>query len=250
MEKKILIASMLLVGCSTIPEQPKQPIKIVDNEKKDQYIEYVEKEVSESAAALISISDNIAKPYGDVLSLTITRLSGIRQPEKEQIERFRLALKDTKVLKAEVKEAENVKKESDDLYALVLQVDAENDSLKQQIKLLESERQAKIREEAYAEIKKTCMMLGGIITIAGIGLAVAGSWIGRGAKQGILVFLAGMSIISAPLVIQDIVESIWFKAGVGCLFALALGYVAWMLFHTDREIKRKIKVATESNGVS
>jgi len=250
MEKAVLIASLVLVGCSTIPEQPKQPIKIVDNEKKDEYIEYVEKEVSESAAALIAVTEGVTKPYSDVLGLTVTRLAGIRQPEKEQIERFRLALKDTKVLKAEIKEAENVKKESEDLYSLVVAVDAENESLREQVKLMEAERQAKIREEAYADIKRTCMMLGGVITIAGIALAVAGSWLGRGAKQGILVFLAGMAIISAPLVIQDVVESIWFKVGVGCLFALAFGYVVWMLFHTDKEIKRKIKVVSESNAVS
>lgn len=250
MEKVFLIASLLVVGCSTIPEQPKPQIKIVENEKKDEYIEYVEKEVSESAAALVAISDGVAKPHSDVLGLTITRLSGIRQPEKEQIERFRLALKDTKVLKTETKDAENVKKESEDLYAVVLQVDEENYSLKEQIKVMEAERLSKVREDAYKEIRNTCMMLGGVLTLAGVALAVAGSWLGKSAKQGILVFIAGVSIISAPLVIQDIVESVWFKVGVGCCFALALGYVLWVMFHTDKEIKKKIKVASSDSAVS
>lgn len=249
MEKKVLIASMLLVGCSTIPEQA-PPVKIVENEKKDEYIEYIEKEVSESAAALVAISDGITKPYSDVLSLTITRLSGIRQPEKEQIERFRLALKDTKVLKTETKEAENVKKESDDLYQLVVQVDEENAGLKAQIDILEKERQSKIRQDAYNEIKRTCMLLGSILVLGGVALAVAGSWLGRSAKQGVLVFIAGMVIISAPLVIQDVVESIWFKVSIGCCFAIAMAYVGWTLFHTEKEIKRKIKVASSDSAVS
>lgn len=249
MEKIILIASLLIVGCSTMPEQSKPPIKIVENEKKDEYIEYVEKEVSQSAAALVAISEGVAKPYSDVLSLTITRLSGIRQPDEEQIKRFRLALNDAGVLKNETKQAENVKKESDDLYAIVVQVDEENASLKEQIKVLEAERQSKIREDSYKDIRNTCMLLGGVLTLCGVALAVAGSWLGKSAKQGILVFIAGVIIISAPLVIQDIVESVWFKVGIGCCFATALGYGLWVMFHTDKEMKTKIKVASTYNEV-
>lgn len=253
MEKKLLILFLLLTGCTQIAEQQQAPVKFIENEKKDEYIDYIEKEVSESAAALVAVVDNVAKPNSDVIQLTITRLSGIKPPEKGQIDKYVLALKDKGVLVNEQKIAERVKQESDDLYAVVVEVDEENKSLKEQIRLLKEsakeQSMLRIREEAYNDIKKVCTALGGILTLAGIGIAVTGSWIGTGIKQGVVIAVCGMCIISAPLVIQDIVESIWFKVGIGTCFAIAFGYGLWIMFHTDKKMK-SIVVSKSDSAVS
>jgi hypothetical protein len=238
MEKVILFMALLMCGCATT-QQTTQPIpapRIIENEKKDEYIDFLENEASEGSAALISISASIGEPHKKIIDLTITRLSGIKKPNEEQVERFRLALNNKAELDKQVNIAKGVNEESDKAWAEVARIDKENESLKEQVKLLEAQRQLDIKQKSYDEARTTCNMLGGILTLIGVGLSLASIWIGRGLKGGIAVVAIGTFIIFLPLIMQDIVESEWFKITIGVSFIVCLIFGAFRLFHTHKHI--------------
>lgn len=239
MEKVIALVLLVLVGCTTVqPEAPKS-VKVVDNEEKNSYIEILEAEASEASAALISIAKTLPSPQSDIVGLTISRLSGIRPPTEEQVERYRQAGVNSGLLAKEVESAKKVKEETDTAWAIVEEVDAENKSLKEQIKLVEAQRQADIRTKTYDEIRATCLWLGSILSLIGVGLGVASMWFGKGLKVSIFVVAIGLSIVFLPLVMQDIVEAVWFKWTIGLSFGVSIAIGLWRLFHIDKEVRSK-----------
>ncbi len=252
MEKVILLMALLMCGCATTQQttQTQPAPRIIENEKKDEYIDFLENEASEGSAALISVVGSISEPHKKIVDLTIVRLSGIKKPTEEQVQRFRLAINDKAELDKQVNIARSVNEESDKAYAEVARVDAENESLKEQVKFLEAQRQADIRQKSYDEARTTCNILGGILTLVGVGLSLASIWIGKGLKGGVVVVAIGASIIFLPLVIQDVIESEWFKITIGVSFVSCLVFGIFRLFHTHKHITSLPKGDSEQSALS
>jgi vacuolar-type H+-ATPase subunit I/STV1 len=239
----VLAVSLLaLIGCSSKPEpkaEVKEVIKIVDNPEKDKYIDRVEHEASEAAAALIAAKPGVTPPHSKLVELTTERMSGLKKPSAEQVKKYEDALKSESAMKAEKDKATKVDTETTELYNRVEKVDSENKDLKEKIRLLEEQRQAEIRQEAYEDLRDVCLLLCTILTVAGVGIALIGYWMGKGVKAGVLVALAGLSVGAAPLVIQDIVEAAWFKWTVGTVVVAGIAYGIYELFDTDVKVRRK-----------
>lgn len=246
----VLAVSLLaLIGCSSKPEpkaEVKEVVKIVDNPEKDRYIDRVEHEASEAAAALIAAKPGVTPPHSKLVELTTERMSGLKKPSAEQVKKYEDALKSESAMKAEKDKATKVDTETTELYNRVEKVDSENKDLKEKIRLLEEQRQAEIRQEAYEDLRDVCLLLCTILTVAGVGIALIGYWMGKGVKAGVLISLAGLTVGAAPLVIQDIVEAAWFKWTVGVVVVLGIAYGIYELFDTDVKVRRK--KASERHG--
>lgn len=237
-----LVALCALTACSSKPEpkaEVKEVVKIVDNPEKDKYIDRVEHEASEAAAALIVAKPGVTPPHSKLVELTTDRMSGLKKPTAEQVKKYEEALKNEAKMKAEKDKAKAVDAETTELYNRVEKVDSENKDLKEKLRLLEEQRQAEIRQEAYEDLRDVCLLLCTILVIAGVGIALIGYWMGKGVKAGILIALAGLAVGAAPLVIQDIVEAAWFKWTVGAVVVLGIAYGIYELFDTDVEVRRR-----------
>lgn len=238
-----LIALLSLTGCQWFCPEPKlevkEVVKVVDNPEKDRYIDRVEHEASEAAAALIVVHKSVSGPPAKLVELTKDRMAGLKKPTAEQVQRYEKAVVDEKAMKAEQEQARKVDEETTQLYERVEKVDGENKDLKEKLRLLEEQRQAEIRAEAYEDLRDTCLLLCTILTVAGVGIALVGYWIGKGIKAGVLVALAGLAVGAAPLVIQDVVEAAWFKWSVGAVVVAGMAYGIYELFDTDKQVRRK-----------
>lgn len=236
-----LVAFLALTGCQT-PEprlEVKEVVKVVDNPEKDKYIDRIEQEASEAAAALTVVQTSVTGPQAKLIELTKDRMAGLKKPTDEQVKRYAQAITDEKAMKAEQDKAKKVDEDTTKLYEKVEKVDNENKDLKEKIRLLEEQRQAEIRAEAYEDLRDTCLLLCTILTVAGVGIALVGYWMGKGIKAGALVALAGLAVGAAPLVIQDVVEAAWFKWSVGAVVVAGMAYGIYELFDTDKQVKRR-----------
>jgi hypothetical protein len=224
MEKVILLA-LLLVGCSTAPTPSPAPLPPVAplNEKKEAYIAHIENEAAEAAAALGAISGKNGEPSDRVIGITINRLQSIQKPSQEQIRKWAASIGDVKKLDKEDEKTKKLEQELNEAWTAVAVADAQIESLS--------------KAEAYEDIRDACIWLGSILTLAGVALAVAGMWVGRGMKEGGLVLACGVGIIAAPLVIQDIVEAQWFKWTIAVTFIISLGFGVWRLFHVEKKVR-------------
>ena len=224
MEKVILLA-LLLVGCSTAPTPPPAPLPPVAplNEKKEAYINHIETEASEAAAALSAIAGKNGEPSDRVIGITINRLQSIQKPSQEQIRKWAASIGDVKKLDKEDEKTKKLEQELNEAWTAVAVADAQIESLS--------------KAEAYEDIRDACIWLGSILTLAGVALSVAGMWVGRGMKEGGLVLAIGIGIIAAPLVIQDVVEAQWFKWTIASTFITSLAYGLWRLFHVEKKVR-------------
>lgn len=246
---------MLLYGCSTAPKtedvkKPVEPVKIIQNEKKDAYIEKIETEAAEASAALSVVHPRITEPAGKVVGVAINRLNSIKRPTQEQLKRWTEIVKTDKSIEEQSSKASKLEEELNDAYIQVALADAEAVALSKQIESLESQRQAEIKAESYEDIRDACIWLGSILTLAGVALGVVGFWLGRGFKTGGLVLTIGVSIIAAPLVIQDIVEAWWFKWTVGGAFVLTAIYGLWRMFKDEKEVRCKVRASFDNEQSS
>ena len=224
MEKVILLA-LLLVGCSTAPTPPPAPLPPVAplNEKKEAYINHIETEASEAAAALSAIAGKNGEPSDRVIGITINRLQSIQKPSQEQIRKWAASIGDVKKLDKEDEKTKKLEQELNEAWTAVAVADAQIESLS--------------KAEAYEDIRDACIWLGSILTLAGVALSVASMWVGRGMKEGGFVLAVGIGIIAAPLVIQDVVEAPWFKWTVASTFIISLGFGLWRLFHVEKKVR-------------
>ena len=225
MEKVILLA-LLLVGCASAPVPEHKPLPPVApiNEKKEAYIDHIEAEASEASAALSVINGKNGEPSDRVIGITIERLNAIKRPSQEQINKWAASIGNVKKLDKEAEKSKALEQELNEAWTAVAVADAQVESLS--------------KAEAYEDIRDACIWLGSILTLAGVALAVAGMWIGRGVKEGAFVLATGVIIISAPLVIQNVVESLWFKVSIATAFVTALGFGLWKLFHVEKQVRR------------
>lgn len=242
-----LVALCALTGCQWFTPAPKievkEIIKIVDNPEKDKYIDRVEHEASEAAAALIVVQPAVKGSQAKLVELTKDRMAGLKKPSAEQVQKYEKALVDEATMKAEQEKARKVDEETTKLYERVEKVDSENKDLKEKLRLLEEQRQAEIRAEAYEDLRDTCLLLCTILVVAGVGIALIGYWMGKGIKAGVLVALAGLGVGAAPLVIQDVVEAYWFKWTIGGVVLSGIAYGIYELFDTDKQVRRRKAIA-------
>jgi hypothetical protein len=232
---------VLLTGCATsAPKvEVKEVVKIVDNPEKDKFIERVEHEASEAAAALIVVQPAVKGPQAKLVELTKDRMAGLRKPSAEQVQKYEKALMDEVSMKTEQDKARKVDEETTKLYERVEKVDLENKDIKEKVRLMEEQRQSEIRAEAYEDLRDTCLLLCTILVVAGVGIALIGHWMGKGIKAGVLVTMAGIAVGASPLVIQDVVEAPWFKWTIGGIVLAGMAYGIYELFDTDKQVRRK-----------
>lgn len=220
----------VLVGCATtdLPE-----VRVVDNSKKDEYVERLEREAEEGASALTVAKEHIQGKGASLVALTAERLSGIRKATKEGLERYAKAMNDDKALKAEQEKAEKVDAETSALYGMVDDLDRQNRELKTAL-------DAKHKEMEWADLRSKFLMLSGVFAMVGAGLLVISTFTGGKGKGGGLILIAlSMFFGGAPFVIRDVVESPWFpwaSAGVA-LIALAWGAWAYWISHKDMKCR-------------
>ena len=208
----VLLAACLAsqVGCKSAPEPA--PVVIKENVVKDVFIERIEKEVSEAAAA---VSVSIRAKSIELLPLTETRLSGIAKASPEQIKKYEAALSDKAALKSEEDKAAKVDAETSALYGRVEEMDRENSELKATI---EAERRAK----AFDELRHGCIRLAGLFAIAGAGLIVLSTLVGKGKAAGVTLLLLAALTASAPYLIEDLIQATWFKWTAGSVVVLGI----------------------------
>jgi len=220
-----------LVGCQTV--QPPIPIPIT-NEEKDKYITKVEEVVSDSASALVAISGSL--PQGDVRELTeaqVTRLSGLAKPSVAKVEYYTgiLKQKDSKAIQKDKEEASKVDQQTNDLWAMVEERDAELDATKIALAQAEQERKLVFKEKVLWLL--TCV--GMAVSTAGLLVVAFTPWKTRG-----LILIAGGATAVASVWVLD---SEWFKY---ILIAIASFVVCDLIWMTLRwQIGKRSKVQDE-----
>lgn len=222
---------LALIGCTTQPPPP--VVKVVDNPEKDKYITRIEHEASEASAALKVAKDGVTPPHSKLVDLTIVRLDGIKPPSQKQVEAFKATLGNTKELKKAEDKASKVDEETSELFTLLEMQDLENQSLKE-------ENEAIRKEQAFAELRANCFTLGSWFTIGGGLLLVGASVLGLPKKGGAVMLLIAALCFASPFVIQDVVNALWFKIGVGVVVVLSGIAFAWEAYGHHRHVKGRL----------
>ena len=213
--------------------EPELP-KVVGNPQKDTYIERLEVEAQESAAALLVAKDNVTGKGLPLVELTQQRMAGIRQPIPPLITKYTKMIGDDKALKAEQERVDKVDAETSMLYDMVEAKDRENNDLKAQI-------QAINEEKAWAELRGKFLMLAGAFAIAGAGLLVLSTFTAGKGKGGGAI-LVGLSVFfgGAPFVIRDAVQSPWFPYATAGLTSLAALWAMWAYHQSHKHLKTRL----------
>ena len=186
---RFILASILLVGCSTAPK-PTLPTTSIEpqNKEKDTYIQKVESVVSDSASALTAVVPSLNKgTVREVVEAQVTRLSGVSKPSVAKVEEFKriIASDDKKAVEQDKKEASKVDAETTALYAMVEQKDFE-------ISEAHARADAEFKQKILWQYSTAglCVFIAGLmamaltpfkksagITMAGGMLAMASAWI-------------------------------------------------------------------------
>ncbi len=228
-----LLPVLLLTACQSVPP-PLPEVKVVDNPKKDAYVERLENEAGEGAAALAVAKDRLTGAGVPLVGLTYDRLAGIKQPTKAMLDKYAKTLGDDKALKVEEEKAKKVDEETSNLYGMVEQMDAENRELKAQL-------EAAAKEHAWGELRAKFLTLSGIFAIAGAGLLVVSTFVaGKGRGAGLCMIALSVFFGGAPFVIRDVVEAWWFPYATASACLLAAVWGMWVYHASHREIKSRL----------
>ena len=224
---------MLLVACQSVPQNP-EPVKVVDNPIKDAYVDKLEQEAQEGAAALLVAKENVTGKGLPLVVLTAERLAGIRQPTPPLITKYTKAIDDQKALKVEQDKASKVDQETTALYGMVDDLDRENRDLKAALA-------SQAKERAWDDLRGKFLMLAGGFAIAGAGLLVLSTFTGGKGKGGGAILL-GLSVFfgGAPFVIRDVVESPWFPYATAGLTSLAALWAMWAYHQSHKHLKDRL----------
>jgi hypothetical protein len=231
MEKAVILLTAFLCACSSVPEPQ---VITVKNDKKEAYIDHIETEASEASAALSAVTGYVSKPADKVVDITIQRLDAIKKPTEGQIKKWAETVKDPKKIEAEKEKSKQLEEELNEAWTAAEIADARAEALS--------------REAAYKDIRNACIWLGSVLVFIGTAIAVAEMWILKRIKEGAFVLAIGMIIISAPLVIQDVVESVWFKTSIAMAFITCLGFGVYRLFHSHKEITSTLNSSKSYNA--
>lgn len=228
----LLLAWLLgLSGCCSAPEAPAVPAPA--NKEKDAYVARLENEAGEGAAALVAAKPHIEGKGKPLVELTETRLSGIRKPTQEAVDKFKKAIDNQKAMDDEKAKAKKVDEETDKLLKRVTQVDKENEELKNSIATMK-------REKAFEDLRNVCFWLTTAFALGGAGLLVMSTVIGKGRSGGLVLLLVAAGSAAAPFVIQDVVGSLWFRIGVAAVLVLSTAYGLWSAYDAHMDAKRRL----------
>ena len=230
-----LAGLLVLSGCSTKGDnKPEVPvIPPAANKEKDAYVDRLESEAGEGAAALAAAKPHIEGKGKPLVELTETRLSGIQKPKQETVDKYRRAIESQKALDEEKNKAKKVDEETDKLSKRVAEVDKENNDLKTSIEAMK-------REEAYEDLRDVCFWLTTIFAVAGAGLLVMSTVIGKGRAAGLILLLVSAGSAAAPFVIRDVVESLWFRLAIGAVIVLAGCFGLYAGYDAHMEARRRL----------
>ena len=249
MVKWLIIVTGCLVGCNTTQEKPKEEtpvIQVVKNENKDEYIEKVEKEISEAGAALIA-STKTPSVNRMLVDLTITRLGGFRQPTSQQVDEYLRAILDPTSMKAEKEKASKVDADATALWNKVEQKDKENKALKDAMQVMEERHRLEAEEKRLSDtvssITKTCQWVGSLVLLAGVGLLIAGSLLGKPSKAGGLCIIVGGGVILLPMLIPTVITAPWFGYAVGGILVISIGWAMWDARDAHSSLKSRVRVS-------
>jgi hypothetical protein len=168
----IVFSSLILAGCFSTSKEP--IVQVRDNLEKDSYINRLEHESSEAAAALI-VSREIKEPSShELVDITIDRLKGITKPTEEQVQNWRTNFSKKDFINEQKDRAKRVDAETDKAYAKVQKVENENNELKAINEALERRMllEAEIARKDKASLYMT--MFGGGAIAAGVAMLLIG----------------------------------------------------------------------------
>ena len=227
---RTIILSLLMAGCATAPQVVPEP----PNKSRDVYVDKLEHEASEGAAALIVAKKNVEGRGKPLLDLTETRLSGIKKPTNEQVTKFEATLGSTKALAAEQTKASAVDAETTKLHEKVAKADRENEQLRNNIVAME-------REKAWDKVSDKFLLMAMVFGFAGAAFMVANTFIGKGLKAGVVMFLLSGVCAATPFILRDAVESVWFKWAFGACVVIGMAYGMYAGLHTHKEVKCRLR---------
>lgn len=252
MDKRIIIIAGCLAGCSSTPKEEATKeatpvIQVVKNDDKDKYIDKIENEVAEAGAALkASLKSNpVHRP---LVELTVTRLSGIREPSASKVDEYAKAQVDPKSLQAEKEKASKVDADTTALWQKVESKDKENQNLRDSIEVMKEQHKQEAEEKRLADMMKdittTCQWIGSIVLLAGVVLMVAGSLLGRPSRAGGLCIIVGGGVILLPILLPTVLTEEWFGYAIGGILIVAIGWAMWDARSTHREVASRCRPAS------
>lgn len=222
----------LMVGCTTVA--PPVPVVQQSNKDKDKYVDRLEHEASESAAAIIVAKKNVTGKGKPLLDLTETRLSGIKKPTAEQVDKFDKTLADTKALETEQTKAKAVDAETTKLYERVAKTDKENEDLRTSIAAMN-------KEKSWDKLSGRFFWMATIFGLGGGALLVVSTFVGgQGRLASLCMIVLSVFFGGAPFVIRDTIESPWFMPVSLSVAGLAAIWGTWAYLHSHRQIKSRL----------
>jgi len=216
MRTLILLSVLALCGCQTETEY----VPLV-NEVKDTYIDKVESVVSDAAAGVIAVAEQLDKNdiKTQVLEAQIVRLSGIKEPTVAKLEEHRrtIANNDTESASKDKTEAIKVDKETTELYAKVTSLDKKLSEAKaSEEKAIALHQQATKDKSIWYVTALGCGMLAiGVFVTAFTPKKIAGG----------IVVAGGMLCASSAWIFESEIYS-WVLLGTGALVIVNIGAAA------------------------
>jgi len=229
---RAIILSVLLVGCATKPAPVPAPEPATKT--RDAYVDRLEHEASEGAAAIVVAKKNVEGKGKPLLDLTETRLTGIKKPTAEQVNKFEATLASTKAMQTEQDKAKKVDEETTKLANRIAEMDKENTALKDSIKAMNKEKE-------WEKVSDKFLLMAMVFGFAGAAFVVANTFIGKGLKAGVVMFIMSGICAATPSVLRDVVESEWFRWAFGACVLLGMAYGMYAGLHTHKEVKCRLR---------
>lgn len=222
---RYILASILLVGCSsTEPVTPVAPV-IINNKEKDTYIEKVETVISDSASALTAVAPSVSSGVArELVENQITRLSGISKPTVERTDAYRkiLSTNDQSAVKKDKEEALKIDSEVNKLWTIVEEQETAIAIANEMAENAEKQHQLELKEKILWKF-----------STAGLAMFVMGLAIVAFTpfKKNGGIFMAGGSLAMASMWIFD---SKWFTWIVGVSIGLVIGSIVLAIINHIR----------------
>jgi 23S rRNA pseudoU1915 N3-methylase RlmH len=218
-----------LTGCQSVEHTTAIPFT---NEEKDKYIEKVEGIISDSASALTVVASRLDK--GLVRELTeaqVTRLSGLSKPSVAKVEEYSRMLNqnDSKAVQKDKEEASKVDQQTNELWSMVEERDAELDATKVALAQAEQERKLVFKEKVLWLL--TCV--GMAVSTAGLLVIAFTPWKTRG-----LILIAGGATAVASVWVLD---SEWFKYILITIACLGVCDLVWLTLRWQLGKRSKVQ---------
>lgn len=233
-----LILLLALCGCTSKPD-PAVKAPAPETPAKDAYVERLEAEAGEGAAALAAAKPHIEGKGKPLVELTETRLSGIQKPTAAAVEKYSKAINNQKAMDEEKAKAKKVDEETSKMAARIAQMDKENNDLKTSLETMK-------KEDAWREVRESFLKMAMLFGFAGAAFILANTLIGKGLKSGVVMFMLSGVSAATPFVLRDLVESPWFKYTAIGIAVLGLGFGAWAAISTHREVRSRLRTGESS----